>query len=167
MTKPIDRLSLKNPWHLLATGFGSGLAPLIPGTVGTLAAIPIYLILAQLPFTSFIIVVVLAAIVGVAICDRTAFDMRVYDHGSIVWDEFIGFWITMAFIPLLNLPLYDWKTIGLGFVLFRLFDMVKPFPICWLDEHIDGGVGIMVDDLVAGIMAGVSLYGVCLVLEWV
>lgn len=157
MTNPISRLSMSNPWHLLATGFGSGLSPIIPGTMGTLAAVPFYLLLAHLPVWSYLLLVLLACLVGVKICQVTSTDMQVHDHGSIVWDEFAGFWITMLIVPLLQLPVWDWRWPVTGFVLFRFFDMVKPWPIGWLDKRVEGGMGIMVDDIVAGIMSAVML----------
>ncbi|MCK6262584.1 phosphatidylglycerophosphatase A [Vibrio sp. ZSDE26] len=166
MTNPISLISLKNPWHLLATGFGSGLSPIIPGTMGTLASIPFYLLLVQLPLWLFIAVIIGSYFIGVKICQITSDDMKVHDHGSIVWDEFVGFWITMLVVPLLGIAIFDWKWIVAGFVLFRFFDMVKPWPIGWLDKQVDGGVGIMVDDVVAGIMAAVSLYFVGTYAGW-
>jgi phosphatidylglycerophosphatase A len=92
--------------------------------------------------------------------------MGVHDHGSIVWDEFAGFWITMGLVPLLNIPTDDWKWLFTGFVLFRFFDMVKPWPIGWLDKRVHGGLGIMIDDIVAGIMAAVALYAVAHFAGW-
>lgn len=158
MTNPLSLISLKNPWHLLATGFGSGLSPIVPGTMGTLAAIPFYLLLVQLPLPFYLLAVIVACIIGVKICQVTSDDMKVHDHGSIVWDEFAGLWITMLVVPLLNLNAMDWKWLLTGFVLFRFFDMVKPWPIGWLDKRVHGGLGIMLDDIVAGVMAGVALY---------
>lgn len=157
MSDPRSRISLTNPWHLLATGFGSGLAPIIPGTVGTLAAIPVYLLLAQLPLPLYLFVIVVASVLGIKICQVTSDDMQVHDHGSIVWDEFAGFWITMLVVPLWQLSVWDWKWLVSGFVLFRFFDMLKPWPISWLDKRVHGGFGIMIDDLVAGVMAALSL----------
>ncbi len=153
MSNPKDLIKLSNPWHLLATGFGSGLAPIVPGTVGTLAAIPLYWVLAQLPFLLYLLAIVIAAIIGVTICQKTSDDMKVHDHGSIVWDEFVGFWITMAIAPTIS-----WQWILAGFILFRFFDMLKPWPISWLDKHVSGGFGIMIDDIVAGFMAMISLW---------
>lgn len=152
---------------MLATGFGSGLAPLVPGTMGTLAAIPFYLLLVQLPLPLYIIVVVIACLVGIKICQVTSDDMGVHDHGSIVWDEFAGLWITMLVVPLLDLSAFDWKWLITGFVLFRFFDMVKPWPIGWLDKRVHGGLGIMLDDIVAGAMAGVALYLVGKYAGWI
>lgn len=157
MTNPISRISLSNPWHLLATGFGSGLSPVVPGTMGTLASVPFYLLLVQLPLITYVLVVIAASIIGIKICQVTSDDMKVHDHGSIVWDEFAGFWITMAVVPLFNIPVFDWKWILSGFILFRFFDMVKPWPIGWLDKRVHGGLGIMVDDLVAGVMSAICL----------
>ncbi|MGF1847996.1 phosphatidylglycerophosphatase A [Vibrio lentus] len=166
MTNPLSLISLKNPWHLLATGFGSGLSPIIPGTMGTLASIPFYLLLVQLPFPIYVILVVVSCIIGIKICQVTSDDMGVHDHGSIVWDEFAGFWITMGLVPLLGIPVNDWKWLLAGFVLFRFFDMVKPWPIGWLDKRVHGGLGIMIDDIVAGIMAAISLYAVAHFAGW-
>ena len=158
MANPLSLISLKNPWHLLATGFGSGLSPVVPGTMGTLAAIPLYLLLVQLPLGWYLAVVLLTFLVGIKICQVTSDDMGVHDHGSIVWDEFAGFWLTMAVVPLFQIPATDWKWLLTGFILFRFFDMVKPWPIGWLDKRVHGGLGIMIDDIVAGVMAGVALY---------
>lgn len=153
MSNPLALISLKNPWHLLATGFGSGLAPFIPGTIGTLASIPFYFLLVQLPVPMYLLAVLAASVIGIKICDQTSKDMGVHDHGSIVWDEFAGFWITMSIVPLLNLAPFDWRWPVAGFILFRFFDMIKPWPISWLDKHVHGGFGIMLDDIVAGFMA--------------
>ncbi|MBL4297451.1 phosphatidylglycerophosphatase A [Vibrio fluvialis] len=157
MTNPKSRLSMTNPWHLLATGFGSGLSPVVPGTMGTLASVPFYLLLAQLPLTLYIVVVIAASLIGIKICQVTSDDMKVHDHGSIVWDEFAGFWITMLIVPVLQLPVFEWKWLLAGFMLFRFFDMVKPWPIGWLDKRVHGGLGIMLDDLVAGVMSALAL----------
>jgi len=133
--------------HWLAVGFGSGLAPKAPGTFGTLAAIPLYLLLSMLPTGGYLLAILLCCIAGVWICDRSASDFGVHDHPAIVWDEFAGYLITMALLPLSVL------NILLGFALFRLFDILKPWPIGWLDKRVEGGLGIMLDDIVAGLMA--------------
>ncbi|WP_067514904.1 phosphatidylglycerophosphatase A family protein [Endozoicomonas ascidiicola] len=144
----------KNPIHLLAFGFGSGLAPKAPGTFGTIAAIPFYLLLIQLDFIPYLAVVAVASLIGFWICGRTAKDLGVHDHPAIVWDEFCGFWITMIAAPA------GWMWIALGFVLFRIFDIWKPWPIGWLDKKVHGGVGIMIDDIIAGVFAMVVLQGI-------
>jgi phosphatidylglycerophosphatase A len=117
--------------------------------MGTIAAIPLWVLLVQLPQIAYILVVLLAAIIGISICGVAAERLGVHDHGGIVWDEFVGLWIAMAFLP----PSY--VSLALGFVLFRLFDIIKPWPISWLDKHVGGGLGIMIDDVVAGLAAGV------------
>jgi phosphatidylglycerophosphatase A len=137
----------RNPVHFLAFGLGSGAAPVAPGTFGTLAAVPLYLLLAQLPLALYLLTVVLAFGAGIWLCGRTARDLGVHDHGGIVWDEFVGLWITMVAAP------EGWQWLLAGFLLFRLFDILKPFPINYLDRHIDGGLGIMLDDAIAGSFA--------------
>lgn len=141
-----------NPWHFLAFGFGSGLAKVAPGTFGTLAAIPVYLLLIQLPWLLYGTLTLLAFYVGITICQVTSDDLNVHDFSGIVWDEFVGFWITMFLIP------FDWKWVLLGFILFRFFDIVKPWPIGYLDKKVQGGLGIMVDDVLAGVYAWFLLF---------
>ncbi|MBX2808972.1 MAG: phosphatidylglycerophosphatase A [Cellvibrionaceae bacterium] len=147
---------LRHPTQLLALGFGSGLSPVAPGTFGTLAAIPLYLLLAQIPFWGQLLVIILACGGGIYLCGATANALGVHDHPAIVWDEFVGFWLTMLALPLVRQPLL-WYWLVLGFVLFRVFDILKPWPIRWIDSGVKGGVGIMLDDVLAGIYAGVCL----------
>jgi phosphatidylglycerophosphatase A len=137
----------RNPIHFLAFGLGSGAAPKAPGTFGTLAAVVIYLLLPDMSVPVYIGFVVVAFAIGVWLCGKTADDIGVHDHGGIVWDEFVGFWITMLLVP------DGWLWIVLGFILFRAFDILKPWPIKWLDEKVAGGFGIMIDDVLAGVMA--------------
>lgn len=138
---------LRSPILLLAFGFGSGLSPKAPGTVGSLVAIPLWLLLCQLPVALYWMVVLAATLLGVYICGKAAEKLGVHDHSGIVWDEFVGLWIGMAFLsPTLG-------SIICGFVLFRFFDIVKPWPIGWLDKKMQGGMGIIIDDIVAGIFA--------------
>ncbi len=146
--------SFKNPIHFLAIGLGSGAAPKAPGTFGTVMAVLLYWPLSQLPLFPYCAVVLVAAIVGVYICGKTSKDWQVHDHGGIVWDEFVGYWITMIAIPV------TWYWALLGFVLFRIFDIWKPWPISWLDKKVHGGLGIMIDDVVAGVFSWVILFGV-------
>ena len=149
MPKP----QLSNPWHLLAFGFGSGLAPKAPGTFGTLAAIPFYLLLQHLTLPFYIGVIVIASLAGITICGKASQDLGVHDHPGIVWDEFCGFWVTMIAAPA------GWMWIALGFVFFRIFDIWKPWPIKLADKHVHGGLGIMLDDLLAGLFAFLALQG--------
>ncbi|MCH1929058.1 phosphatidylglycerophosphatase A [Shewanella sp. A25] len=147
----LKHLSLKNPTHFLALGFGSGLAAKAPGTFGTLAAIPLYLLLAPLPLTWYLLLTAVSIIAGIYICDKAAKDMGVHDHGAIVWDEVAGLLITMIAAP----QGLIWLVVG--FALFRLFDIIKPWPIRWLDAKVEGGFGIMIDDVLAGIFAFVCV----------
>lgn len=140
----------RNPVHLLAFGLGSGAAPKAPGTFGTLAAVPLYFLLQPLAPWNYLLVVIAMFFIGVWLCDRTSKDLGVHDHGGIVWDEWVGFLLTLWLAPAGP----GWL-IG-GFVLFRIFDIWKPWPIGWLDRRVGGGWGIMLDDIVAG------LYGLML-----
>ncbi len=148
-------LRMSNPIHLLATGFGSGLSSFSPGTMGSLAAIPFWFVLIALPNPFYIISLILSCGFGIYLCGRTAKEIGVDDPSCIVWDEFVGLWITLSLLPKeAQTPL--WITVG--FLLFRLFDIWKPFPICVIDRHIRGGVGIMLDDVIAGFFAAMMLF---------
>ena len=137
---------LRSPTLLLAFGFGSGLSPKAPGTVGSLVAIPLWLLLCQLPVALYWLVVLVATVLGVYICGRAATKLGVHDHSGIVWDEFVGLWIAMAFLsPTLN-------PVHCGFLLFCFFDIVKLWPIGWLDKKTHGGIVIMVADMLADII---------------
>ncbi len=142
---------LRKPTHLLAFGFGSGLAPKAPGTFGTLVGIPLFLLLAGMPLPAYLVVVAALFVVGIWLCGRASADLGVHDPGSIVWDEIVGLLVTLAAAPATP------AVIAAGFVLFRLFDIVKPWPIGWLDRRVGGGFGIMVDDLLAGLYAAAVL----------
>lgn len=151
--------NLKHPIHILATGFYSGLIKPAPGTWGTLAAALIYLFaLSKLPLTTFYYLTAVSAIIGIYICGKTAKDCGTHDHGSIVWDEFAGLWLTLALISYFVLETHVhpiWQ--ALAFVLFRVFDIAKPFPISFLDKRLSGGLGIMLDDLIAGVFAAIGV----------
>ena len=143
----LKNLNSKNPLHWLAVGFGSGLSPKAPGTFGTIAAIPLWYLINDLPLSLYLAIIVAGFIAGIWICDSATKAIGKPDHGAIVWDEIIGFWITMIVAPAGLI----WMLAG--FVLFRFFDIVKPWPIRYLDKHIHGGLGIMLDDVLAGIFA--------------
>ncbi|MEM6581211.1 MAG: phosphatidylglycerophosphatase A [Pseudomonadota bacterium] len=136
----------------MAFGFGSGLAPKAPGTVGTVVAVPLYLLFADVGFFAYTLILLLTFCAGVWICETTSKALGVHDHPGVVWDEFVGYWITMWALP----PSWGW--ILAGFVLFRLLDIIKPWPIGLLDKKVDGGLGIMIDDVVAGLMACAVLH---------
>jgi phosphatidylglycerophosphatase A len=143
---------LSDPVLFLAFGFGSGLAKIAPGTMGTVAAIPIYLLVAQTTSVVYISATLASCILGIWICGITADRLGEHDFSGIVWDEIAGLLVTMSFVP------FSWDAVVYGFVLFRLFDIVKPWPISWIDKKITGGFGIMLDDIAAGIVAGGILW---------
>jgi phosphatidylglycerophosphatase A len=154
------RALLATPAGWLACGFGSGLTPVAQGTFGSLAALLPWLLLRQLSLPVYVAVLVIGFIIGVAASNVAGRALGVADHRSVVWDEFIGQWI--ALLPLLIpacLPAggFAWWMLVPGFALFRLFDVWKPWPISWLDRHLKGGMGVMVDDVVAGIFAAAVL----------
>ena len=141
----------KNPVHFLAFGFGSGVLPKMPGTWGTLAAVPIYLAIQDWRWSMYAILVVIMAVIGIGLCGKTAKDLNVHDHPGIVWDEFVGYLITMFMAP------HGWLWVAIGFVYFRIFDVFKPWPIRKIDRKVGGGLGIMADDWLAGIYALIAL----------
>jgi phosphatidylglycerophosphatase A len=146
-----NKAILANPIHLLAFGFGAGLFPKAPGTVGTVVAVLIYLVLPSMQPVIYAGLILLSFVFGIWICGKTSEDLGVHDHGGIVWDEFVGYWITMFMAP----SGLFW--VLLGFVLFRLLDIFKPWPIKWADKELAGGLGIMLDDVLAGIMAALCM----------
>lgn len=147
---------LHEPVLLLAFGFGSGLAPRAPGTAGSLVALALAAGFTCLPLTlpasALWLLLGLVVAAGIAICGSAARRLEAPDHPGIVWDEFAGLWLTLGLAPG---GLGWWVA---GFVLFRIFDIVKPWPIAWFDRHWKGGLGIMADDLVAGLLAGLILH---------
>lgn len=135
---------LKNPVHLLALGLGSGLSPKAPGTMGSIAAL-LLLWLAGPAFAPWHwLIALIASLVGIPICAYCSNALGGVDHKAIVWDEFAGAWLAVMFLPF-N-PLW-WLA---AFVLFRLFDIAKPWPVGWADKKVHGGLGIMLDDILAG-----------------
>lgn len=150
-TQLTARQILTDPVLLLAFGFGSGLSKFMPGTFGTLVAVPLYLLLSTLPPWLYLVVTLLAIIMGIYICGEAAKKLAVHDFGGIVWDEVAGLLVTLCWLP------FSWPALLSGFVLFRLFDILKPWPIKWLDQHVEGGFGIMIDDVLAGVLAAVVL----------
>ena len=143
---------LRNPAGWIACGFGAGLSPIAPGTAGSLAALLPWFALRELPWPGYLVALALAFALGVWACARVVEKLRIDDPGFIVWDEFVGQWI--ALMPLLWMP-FRWWWLAAGFVLFRLFDVVKPWPVSWADRHVQGGLGVMLDDVLAGIYAAI------------
>ncbi|WP_092994341.1 phosphatidylglycerophosphatase A family protein [Thiohalomonas denitrificans] len=161
ITEPEER-SPREVWRdprcLLAFGFGSGLSPAAPGTVGTLAAIPLYLVLEPLGVGAYLLIMALVFVIGISLCTHAAKVLGVHDHPAIVWDEFAGYLLTMTAAPA------GWQWPLIGFVLFRFFDIVKPWPIGWVDRRVSGGFGIMIDDILAAVPAWFLLQGAARIL---
>ena len=155
----VDAALLLNPIHFLSLGFGSGLSPLAPGTAGTLAAIPLYWLMSALSVKLYLALLLVMFIIGIYLCQKTTDRLGSHDHSAIVWDEVVGYLITMIMIP------FDWRWAIAGFFLFRLFDVWKPWPVRLLDKKVGGGLGIMLDDVGAAIYAALSLHGVIYVYE--
>ena len=148
------RALFRHPAGWIACGFGSGLSPVAPGTAGSLVALLPWLALRELPSTFYCIVLVLAFALGVWACGWAVKVLRIADPGAVVWDEFVGQWIALA--PLLWLPRGAVWIFG-GFILFRIVDICKPWPVSWADRKVNGGLGVMLDDVIAGVYAAVAL----------
>jgi len=149
---PSLRFLLSHPAHFLALGFGSGLAPVAPGTFGTLVAIPLAIALrGRFDDLGYALAVAFLFVVGIAVSQITARDLGVADHGSIVWDEVVAFLVVLFFVG------DDWRWIAVAFALFRFFDIVKPPPIRAVDARLENGFGVMADDLLAAGYTLVSL----------
>jgi phosphatidylglycerophosphatase A len=144
----------RDPVHFLAFGFGSGLAPVAPGTFGTLVGVIIGLALQPLGLIANALVVLAISLAGIWICGESARRLGEHDHPGIVWDEIAGYLLTMLAAP----P--GWPWVIAGFCLFRFFDIWKPRPIRDLDHGMSGGLGIMLDDIMAGVYAGAVLLGI-------
>lgn len=161
MHKPFScKQVYQNPLILCAVGFGSGLLPKAPGTWGSLLAMILYWILGlnTLSVSGYSLFLLVTFLFGIGCCGQATRAVKVPDHPSIVWDEFVGYWLTLLLAP----SAWYWPVIG--FVLFRFFDITKPFPIGWVDKKCQGGFGIMIDDVIAGVYAGLvlqALYVVC------
>jgi len=145
-----------NPKYFIAFGFGSGLSPVAPGTIGTLAGIPLYLFICRTPPLIYVLLTLSAFILGVFLCEKISKELGEHDYPGIVWDEIVGLLITLFLLP------HSWVTIILGFLLFRLLDIWKPWPIGWVDKHVHGGLGIMLDDVLAAIPA----WAILILLQW-
>ncbi|UCH28478.1 MAG: phosphatidylglycerophosphatase A [Myxococcales bacterium] len=137
----------KYPVHLLAYGFGTGLVPVAPGSFGTLVGVALYRVMGSLRPLHYWLITALMWIVGVPICEQTAADLGAHDPGAIVWDEIVGYLIAVYGLP------RRWGWLAAGFVVYRLFDVWKPYPIGVTEEAFGVGVSIMADDVVAGMYA--------------
>jgi phosphatidylglycerophosphatase A len=137
----------QDPVYFIAFGFGSGLMPVAPGTWGTLAAFPLYFLLIGSHWSVYLACTIVAFIIGVWVSDKVSKDLEVHDYKGIVWDEVVGYLLTMFLAP----PGFTWML--LGFILFRIFDIWKPQPIGYIDQKVQGGLGIMLDDVLAAVPA--------------
>jgi phosphatidylglycerophosphatase A len=139
----------QHPAHLLAFGFGSGLARKAPGTWGTLVAYPLFFLLHALGMGSLGLTLLCLPlfVLGVWVCQVTGDALGVHDYGGIVWDEVVAMLLVLAYAPA------SWAGWLLAFVLFRLFDILKPWPISWFDRRVHGGFGVMLDDIIAALFA--------------
>ena len=147
------RALLAHPAGWIASGFGSGFSPFASGTAGSAAALIPWLALRELSPVWYALAIVVAFAIGVWASTFVIRTLRIEDPGVVVWDEFVGQWI--ALLPALVAP---WWAVVLGFALFRVFDVWKPWPIAWFDRRVKGGLGVMLDDVIAGIFAGIVLY---------
>ena len=147
--KPAD---LRDPLALLATGFGTGLSPYAPGTAGSVLAVLIWwFAIAELPLVARVAVALVAFGLGVVIVERVVRRLELGDAPAIVWDEIAGCWLALAIVP------KSWPWVVAAFVLFRVADIAKPWPVSWADRSVGGGLGIMLDDLIAGAMVAALL----------
>lgn len=142
----------QNPCYFLAFGFGSGLMPKAPGTWGTVAAIPLYLLIAHCSWPVYLLLTLMAFIAGIWFCDAVTRELGIHDFSGIVWDEIVGYLLTLFLMPV------KLECMIAGFILFRLFDIWKPQPIRWIDQRVQGGLGIMLDDVLAAIPAWCILW---------
>lgn len=160
--RPPRELVLTTPEHFIAFGFGAGLMPRGPGTAGTLVGLPFWLVLMWLPLPWFVGAVALLFLFGCWVCGESARLLGVHDYGGIVFDEIVGFLIAcLPLLPALGLvsgPMWLWLLAA--FLVFRLFDILKPWPIRAFDRSVHGGFGIMLDDVLAGLASAAVLYGV-------
>jgi phosphatidylglycerophosphatase A len=149
------RTVMTDPVHILAFGFGTGLAPFAPGTFGSLPGVLLFWLTMDFGLHVQLGIAAAMTVAGIWICGESARRIGVHDHGGIVWDEIVGMYVTLIVAPV---SVVGWV---LAFVFFRVMDIVKPWPIRDLDHRIDGGVGIMLDDLVAALYAAIllALYG--------
>ncbi|MBS0570592.1 MAG: phosphatidylglycerophosphatase A [Proteobacteria bacterium] len=148
------RTLLSHPAGWIACGFGAGLSPVAPGTAGSLLALLPWLALRELPPAFHAAALVVAFALGVGVCDWAVRALKIADPGAVVWDEFVGLWLALA--PLVLWP-RGWPWIFGGFMLFRIFDIAKPWPVSWADRKISGGLGVMLDDAFAGVYAALVL----------
>ncbi len=148
-------ISLKNPFHFIALGFGAGLIKPAPGTWGSLVGVLLAVLFWQLTQSAlfFLFLTLFGFLFGCYCCEKVSRDLKVHDDGRIVWDEIVAIWLIFSF-----LPQYHWLYYSLSFIVFRFFDILKPAPIRYFDTHLKGGFGIMFDDILAALYSIITLY---------
>jgi len=151
LVNPNIKFLLSHPVHFFALGFGSGFVPKAPGTFGTLVGFPLFWLIRNYSFHMQLIIIFALFLIGIYVCGKTGKDLGVSDHGAIVWDEIVAMMFVLAFVP------RDWLLWPAAFLLFRLFDIWKPFPIRQLDAKLKNGFGVMFDDLLAAVYAIICL----------
>ncbi len=155
------RRLMRHPFGWIAAGFGAGFSPKAPGTVGTAVAVIVWwFALKDLPMLPYLIVLASAFLIGVFAAQWVIRRTGVEDPSLVVWDEFVGVWITLMFAP------SGWYAPLLGFIVFRVFDIWKPWPVSWADRELSGGFGTMVDDAIAGIYALAVVQSIFYGLGW-
>lgn len=147
MNQPNFKFLFSHPAHIFALGFGSGLALKAPGTFGTLVGFPLFWLILNYSFSTQLMIIAALFLFGIYVCDKTGKDLGASDHGAIVWDEIVAMMLVLTFAPL------TWLGWLVAFLLFRLFDIWKPYPICYFDANLKNGFGVMFDDLLAAIYA--------------
>ena len=145
--QPNLKFLFQHPAHFFALGFGSGLAKKAPGTFGTLVGLPLFWLISSYALNTQLIIITSLFMIGIYFCDKTGKALGVADHGAIVWDEIVAMMLVLAFTPA---GFIFWF---IAFLLFRLFDIWKPYPICYFDAKLKNGFGVMFDDLLAAIYA--------------
>ena len=160
---PVNASLLDRVVYWLGIGLGSGLPRRAPGTWGSVGGLIVAIPLMSLGFVPFLIITILSCLIGIWICGRTSELMQGHDDPHIVWDEWAGIWITLLPFSYMSVSTASyWQDISqslsvialiIAFVLFRFFDIIKPPPIGWADKKVAGGLGIMLDDIIAGVMA--------------
>lgn len=148
---PNSKFLFTHPAHFFSLGFGSGLTPKAPGTIGTLVGLPLFWLISNYLISTQLIIIAVLFVIGIYFCAKTGKALNVPDHGAIVWDEIVAIMLVLTFTPMV------WQWWIVAFLLFRLFDIWKPYPICYFDAKLKNGFGVMFDDLLAALYSILSL----------
>lgn len=151
---PSVQFLLQHPAHFFALGFGTGLSPKAPGTVGTLVGFPLFWLISSYALSTQLMIIALLFLIGIYFCDKTGKALGVSDHGGMVWDEIVAMMLVLTYVK------NDWLGGLIAFLLFRLFDIWKPFPIRQCDAKVSGGFGVMLDDVLAAAYTLLAMKGI-------